>query len=159
MEVFMKVRLMALLHKRYKLFFFIGSFWMHNLIFSNSIVTQFRTPLSLSELLHQGLLAVQEDIEQVYAMHAISQPHDQEAEKILKESFKKIENLQDLYDLMNSKSGLNEIHTDERDFLQTLIDRIDQMIQTLEGNSSDSDNDLIKKNIGLLHTLRITLEN
>lgn len=149
----MKVRLIALLHKQYKLFFFIGSFWMHNLIFSNSIVTQFRTPLSLGELLHEGLLVVQEDIEN------LSQLHGQEAEKILQDSFKKIESLQDLYDLMNSKSGLNEIHADERDFLQKLIDRIDQMIQNLEGNSSDSDGDLIRKNMNLLHVLRTTLEH
>ncbi len=60
---------------------------------------------------------------------------------------------------MNSKSGLNEIHADERDFLQNLIDRIDQMIQTLEGNSSKTDNDLTKKNIDLLHTLRTALEH
>ncbi len=155
----MKVRLMALLHKQYKLFFFMGSFFMHNLIFSNSIVTQFRTPLSLSELLHEGLLGIQEDIQQIHAIDAISESYDQESEKILTQSFQKIENLQDLYGLMNSKSGLNEIHADERDFLQNLIDRIDQMIQTLEGNSSKTDNDLTKKNIDLLHTLRTALEH
>lgn len=155
----MKVRLMALLHKQHKLFFFIGSFLMHNLIFSNSIVTQFRTPHSLSELLHEGLLEVQEDIEQIYMMYTISQSHDQEIDKSLKNSFDKIEKLQDLYDLMNSKSGLNEIHVDERDFLQTLIDRIDQMIQKLEEHSSDSNAALIKRNIDLLHMLRKTLKD
>jgi uncharacterized protein YeeX (DUF496 family) len=153
MEVFMKARLMALLHRQYKLFFFVGSFLMHNLIFSNIIVTQFRTPLSLSELLHEGLLSVQEDIEQ------ISQSNDQDVDKKLKDSFTKIEELQNLYDLMNSKSGLNEIHADERNFLQKLIDRIDQMIHTLEDNSSETDNDLIKRNIHLLHTLRTALED
>lgn len=151
----MKVRLIAFLHKRYKLLFFVGFFWMHSFIFSNSIVTQFRTPLSLSELLHEGLLAVQENIEQV------SQSNSNQAEIILQNSFQKIENLQDLYDLMNSKSGLNEIHADERNFLQNLIDRIDKMIQDLEANSPEfeADHNLIKKNIDLLHTLRITLQH
>ena len=155
----MKRRLIAALHRQSTLFFFMVSFLMHNFIFSNTIVTQFRTPLSLGELLHEGLLAIQEDIEQVHAMHTAQGSQNQETENLLRSSLKKIENLQDLYDLMNSKSGLNEIHADERDFLQNLIDRIDQMIQKLEDNSSDSDTDVIKKNMDLLHALRITLEN
>lgn len=152
---FMKIRLNASIVKHFKKnMFFIGLVsCMNNFATTTMIVTQFRTPLSLSELLHEGLLSVQEDIEQ------ISLSKEDETKNILTISLEKIEHLQNLYDLMNSKSGLNGIHADERDFLQGLIDRIDQMIQTLEGSSSTSQSDVIKKNISMLHTLRITLEH
>ena len=154
----MKIRLNASIGKHFKesIFFIALVSCINNFATTNMLVTQFRTPLSLSELLHEGLLSVQEDIEQV------SSSHEDETKNNLMESLlaslQKIEHLQNLYDVMNSKSGLNGIHSDERDFLQGLIDRIDQMIQKLEDSSSSSQADVIKKNITMLHALRTTLE-
>ncbi|MBI2344884.1 hypothetical protein HYV10_02310 [Candidatus Dependentiae bacterium] len=151
----MKIRSNAFLSKHFRDMFFIFSLFcgMHNFVLSNPIVTQFRAPLSLGELLHEGLLLLQEDIEQM----GVSKEY--EGSDMLTKSLQKIDDLHSLYDLRNSKSGLNEIHTDERDFLQGLIDRIDQMIQKLEGSSSESNSDLIRKNIDSLHELRNVLEN
>ena len=118
-----------------------------------NMVTQFRTPVSLSELLHEGLVQVQHEIEQV-DMARVDQ-----AQIVLISSMEKIEHLQNLYEERSTKSGLNEVHSQERDFLQSLIDRIDQMIQTLEGDASDENNQLIKKNIVLLQALRTTLDD
>ena len=118
-----------------------------------NLVTQFRTPVSLSELLHEGLVLVQNEIEQV-DMTQVDQ-----AQIILTNSMEKIEHLQSLYEERNAKSGLNEVHSQERDFLQSLIDRIDQMINSLEGDASDANNQLIKKNIDLLQVLRTSLND
>ncbi len=152
----MKICLKSPLHK--PLFFLFSMLILicsyHKDISADNIVTQMRTPVSLGELLHEGLLTIQEDIGQ------LEKQSSSDREIILTYSLQKIGDLQNLYDTMNAKSRLNEIHNDERDFLQTLIDRIDQMIQQIEGKTSDSDsqNDLIKKNIDLLHMLRNALE-
>lgn len=152
---FMKIRSNASLVKHLKSLVYILAVCvsLHSLTVPSTIVTQFRAPMSLSELLHEGLLSVQDDIENAAALEGNA------AESMFTATLEKIESLQNLYDLRNTKSGLNEIHTDERDFLQTLIDRIDQMIQKLEGDSSTTQSEVIKRGVDLLHTLRMTLED
>jgi len=151
----MKVHVNAVIFKHFKkVLLSISIFYcIHSFSLSHTIVMQFRAPLSLSELLHEGLLVVQSDLERVNV------EKEEETQDFLNASLQKIENLQNLYDAMNTKSGLNGIHADERDFLQGLIDRIDQMIHQLEGNSVDSNSDLVRRNIHMLHVLRTTLED
>lgn len=147
----MKVRVDAFLGRYFKnILLVIGFASCTSNFIASSIVTQFRTPMSLRELLHEGLLLLQDGIDSLDFKN-------NETEVILTASLTKVEHLQNLYDGMNSKSGLNEIHMDE--ILQSWIDRIDQMIQKLEHNASDTQDhsDLIKKNIELLQTLRSTL--
>lgn len=110
---------------------------------------QFRAPYSLGELLHDGLVSVEEKIREV-----VSQ--DELTVSGLDASAQIIEQLSVQYDLMIDKSNMHSMHRDDRDFLQTMIDRIDQMIQALETTRSLSGvgQDAVQKNLELLSDLK-----
>ncbi len=113
-------------------------------------MSQFRAPYSLSEMLHDGLVFVQNSLDSIVASGTENSSY------IFQLIADKLQDLENLYGQIYAKSMLNEIRRDERDFLQKLIDRIDQMIQQLENDESNPSYDqaLIKKNLDLLHNLK-----
>src|SRR3990167_4395702 len=110
------------------------------------IMNQFRAPYSLTEILHDGFIFVQDSLERI-AMDC-----KENSTYFLQMIKDKLQELENLYTQMYAKSALNEIRRDERDFLQNLICRLDQMIQHLENDESYSpqDQELLKKNLNLL---------
>lgn len=112
-------------------------------------MNQFRAPYSLSEMLHDGLVFVQNSVDQVVTSGK------EHSAQLLQMIADKLQDLENLYGQMYAKSSLHEIRRDERDFLQGLIDRIDQMIQKLENDEvNPQDQELIKKNLDLLQNLK-----
>ncbi|OGB85815.1 hypothetical protein A3J41_02955 [candidate division TM6 bacterium RIFCSPHIGHO2_12_FULL_38_8] len=117
-------------------------------------VMDFRTPFSLNELLHEGLNEVQSLLQQVALVP------DANVSELLTRSHLTISAMIDSYDAMVGSSNLHAMYRDDRDFLQTLIDRIDAMIQNLEGgnNIDDQGSQSLSRNIELLSTLRGRLQ-
>jgi hypothetical protein len=113
-------------------------------------INQFRAPYSLSEMLHDGLVFVQN------SLGSIVSSGKENSSYIFQLIADKLQDLENLYGQMYAKSMHNEIRRDQREFLQKLIDRIDQMIQQLENDEPNSsyDQELIKKNLDLLHNLK-----
>jgi len=115
---------------------------------------QFRTPYSLGELLHDGLVAVEEKIQEAARS-------DQDLVSALDASAVILEDLQNQYGLMVDKSNMHTMQHDDREFLQSMIDRIDQMIQSLESSRSylADQHSAIEKNLELLSDLKAKLAN
>jgi hypothetical protein len=152
---FMKIRSKAygFLFKKSISYLFAG-IWccmVPNLVFADAafLMNQFRTPYSLSEMLHEGLIFVQDSLEQIVSNCK------QNSIQLLQMMSSKLQELEALYTQMYAKSVHNEFRRDEREFLQELIDRIDHMIQQLENDeSSPEEQELIKKNLDLLQSLK-----
>jgi hypothetical protein len=140
----------------FQLSFVACCFVMDELVASSaSAINQFRAPYSLTELLHDGLVGIQDSLEQIGTS---TKEHSRQLLQMINE---KLESLEALYVQMYAKSNLNEIRRDERHFLQGLIDRIDQMIQNLEEDDSYSsiDQQVLKKNIDLLQNLKEQIDS
>ena len=138
-----------------KIYFLFAGIWCcvpPNYVLADStfLMNQFRTPYSLSEILHEGLIFVQDSLERI----ALSCKEN--STQLLQMMSDKLQELEGLYSQMYAKSGFNEIRRDVRDSLQSLIDRIDLMIQQLENDDSYSpdDQELLKKNLSLLQNLK-----
>ena len=118
-------------------------------------MSDFRTPFSLNELLHEGLSEVQSCLNQMALVP------DANISELLTRSQITISAMIDSYDAMIGSSNLHSMYRDDRDYLQTLIDRIDVMIQNLEGENkmSEQDSQNLYKNVDLLNTLRSRLQN
>lgn len=115
----------------------------------------FRTPYSLNELLHEGLIEVSKCFNQ------ISFVQDANSSELLTRSQITISAMIDSYDAMIDSSKLHAVYRDDKDFLQTLIDRIDNLIQELENGKklSELENQMLYKNIESLNILRDKLKN
>ena len=113
---------------------------------------QFRTPYSLGELLHDGLVAVEEKVQEGI------QSSDSLVSS-LEVSAMILDDLHNQYQGIVDKSNMHTMQRDDRDFLQRMIDRIDQMIQTLEGSRSyaEVERSVIQKNFDLLSELKSQL--
>lgn len=96
---------------------------------------QFRTPYSLNECLHDGLVSVESSL--LDAMHA----HNSVLSSLESVNTVLLE-LQDNFDMMIDRSNVHAVHRGDREFLQSMIDRIDKMIQSLEENSNLSDQEV-----------------
>jgi len=96
---------------------------------------QFRTPYSLNECLHDGLVSVEAMLQDAIEQNNELLPGLQLSNEIL-------ENLQNQFDLMIDQSNVHVVHRGDRDFLQSMIDRIDKMIQVLEDSGGLSDDEL-----------------
>lgn len=116
-------------------------------------ITDFRAPFSLTELLHEGLIEVQNCLNQMMLVQ------DADLQELLTRSEMTISAMIDSYDSMIDRSRLHAIYRDDRDYLQTLIDRIDEIIEKLERSASlpEQETKLLQHNISLLQTLRIKL--
>ena len=113
-------------------------------------VSDFRPPFSLNELLHEGLSEVQSCFNQMFLVQ------DANVSELLTRSQITIAAMINSYDAMIGSSKLHSVYRDDRDYLQTLIDRIDNLIADLErGNKiSDQDTELLRENITSLHVLK-----
>ena len=113
-------------------------------------VSDFRPPFSLNELLHEGLSEVQSCLNQIFFVQNAN------VQELLTRSHITITAMINSYDAMISSSKLHIVYRDDRDYLQTLINRIDTLIAELEGGNkiSDQDFDLLHKNIESLHALK-----
>lgn len=113
---------------------------------------QFRAPYSLGELLHDGLVAVEEKVQEVLENNDL-------VISSLESSATILDDLHNQYQGMVDKSNMHTMQRDDRDFLQSMIDRIDHMIQTLEGSRSYTEAELsvIQKNFGSLSELKLLL--
>lgn len=111
-----------------------------NIILGFDPVSDFRSPHSLTELLHEGLIQVESLL--------IDQEYNQ-VQMLLR-------SLSDSYDSMIGKSNIHVVYRDDRDFLQNLIDRIDLMIHELESSSRllAIDQEVLYRNSDLLYVLR-----
>lgn len=118
-------------------------------------ITDFRAPFSLTELLHEGLIEVQSCVNQMMLVQ------DANTQELLMRSEMTIAAMIDSYDSMIDSSKLHAIYRDDRDYLQSLIDRIDDMIAKLERGVSLSDTDaqLLQQNIDQLQILRNKLKS
>lgn len=122
---------------------------------SNFMIHQFRAPYSLNEALQDGLVYIQDLLDQAASLCA------QGTSQVVQAITNKLEELESLYNRMHAKSFFNEIRRDQRDFLQNLIDRIDQMIYQLENDESVSsqDQEALKRNLAILHNLKEQLSS
>lgn len=138
-----------------------------NLVFTDTafLIHQFRAPYSLSEMLHDGLVVVQDFLGQIdsynknpidsLSKNPMVRNGKQSSTELLQMMNSKLEELEALYQQMHAKSVLHEFRRDERDFLQQLIDRIDHMIHQLENDEpSPQDQELIRKNLDILQSLK-----
>ncbi len=116
-------------------------------------IVDFRTPFSLSELLHEGLIEVQNSLNQM--MHVV----DADKQELLHRSELTISAMIDSYDSMIDSCNLHAIYRDDREYLQTLIDRIDDMIAKLERSAlSNQDRQLLQQNIEHMQILKSKLK-
>lgn len=111
-------------------------------------ISDFRCPQSLTEVLHEGLIEVE-------ALIRSAQCGDSDGQS-LRKSQDLLNTLSDSYDRMVNKSKIHEVYHDDRAFLQSMIDRIDAMLQALgdDGSAADNDADLVSQNADLLHVLK-----
>ena len=116
-------------------------------------ILDFRAPYSLTELLHDGLIKVQTKIERV--------AYDDDKNLILVEVQETLKNVIDSYEQMVDRSNIDMVHRDDREFLQSLIDRIDSMIESLERSVDLSDNNLslFQDNVALMNQLKNMVTN
>lgn len=107
----------------------------------------FRTPYSLTELLHEGLISIES------ILHDCG---DGDMTSALSKSSSELSRLNSSYDEMINRSKIDTVYRDDREFLQRLIDRIDSMIHSLEGtpNLSDEDAALLNENSDLVRSLK-----
>ncbi len=117
-------------------------------------MSDFRTPYSLTELLHEGLIEVNQSVDQIAHKSSSDMP------TLLGSIETTVNAMLDHYTQMIDSSKIHAIYRDDRDFLQSLIDRIDSMIQSLErGNKIENQHvALLHKDIDLLHQLRDKLK-
>jgi hypothetical protein len=116
-------------------------------------ILDFRAPYSLTELLHDGLISVQTNIERMLP--------DDDKKLILVEAQETLRQLLNSYETMIDRSNIDMVHRDDREFLQSLIDRIDSMISSLERSVdvSDTNLSLFEDNVALLHQLKNMVHN
>ena len=109
----------------------------------------FAVPQSLTEHLHEGLIAVE-------TLLASSFDQIDEAGSLLTEISSQLTALNNSYDTMIGKSNINKVYSDDREFLQKMIDRIDSMIHELEKSVklSEQDESVLQENIELVGQLR-----
>lgn len=117
-------------------------------------MSDFRMPQSLTELLHEGLVNLD---------GVMTDMDDQNSESIglaMDRVSVILSSMHRVYDEMIDTSRMHEIYRDDRQFLQNLIDRIDQMIESLERRSqlSVDDTDALRRNIVTLRDLRSKME-
>jgi hypothetical protein len=118
-------------------------------------ISDFRTPFSLNELLREGLIDVSNCLNQIFFVQ------DADGLELLTRSQITISAMIDSYDAMNETSNLHAMYRDDRDYLQTLIDRIDAIIQDLQrcNKVGDQDSDLLHQNIESLNVLKSRLQS
>jgi len=106
----------------------------------------FRVPYSLTERLHEGFLSIEGSLQDF---------EGSSRSESLQQAIDIAQSLHGVYDSTIDKSKLNMVYRDDRDFLQNIIDRIDQLIHTLETKSlTVKDQELIRSGIDLLHRFR-----
>ncbi len=117
-------------------------------------VIDFRAPFSLIELLREGLIEVQNCVNQMTLVP------DADVQELLIRSEMTISAMISSYDSMINSSKLHAIYRDDRDSLQTLIDRIDDMIEKLQRGVmlTDQQTQLLHQNISLLEVLQNKLK-
>lgn len=113
-------------------------------------MSDFRMPQSLTELLHEGLVNLD---------GIMTDMDDQNSDSVgvaMDRVSTILSSMHRVYDEMIDTSRIHEIYRDDRAFLQNLIDRIDEMIESLERRSqlSVDDTDALRKNIVTLRDLR-----
>lgn len=86
---------------------------------------EFRTPYSLNEFLHDGLVDVQSRIADLLES---DQGYDQQLEQVCSD----LQALQLNFDCMIDQSNIHRVHRGDREYLQGVIDRIDHLIDLLE---------------------------
>jgi hypothetical protein len=117
-------------------------------------MSDFRMPQSLTEVLHEGLVNLD---------GVMTDMNDQDSNSVglaMDRVSTLLSSMHCAYDEMIDTSRIHEIYRDDRAFLQNLIDRIDQMIESLERRSqlSVDDTDALRKNIVSLRDLRSKME-
>jgi len=105
--------------------------------FRNNVdpVVDLRTPRSLMEDMHNGLNDVYMVLET-----GLEEPADN-VSHIAQSAQGDLDKLSDMYDSMLDTTRGNQVYNEDKEFLQKMIDRINSMIEALEGNSSVVDND------------------
>ncbi len=94
----------------------------------------FRSPYSLTEVLQEGLIAIEADLQ-----GCADNPG--EMGEYLSHASSELYRLHGAYDEMINRSKMHTVYRDDREFLQKMIDRIDSMISALEGSSDISEQD------------------
>lgn len=118
-------------------------------------ISDFRPPFSLNELLQEGLSEIQSCFNQMFFVQDANVP------ELLTRSQITIAAMIDSYDALSGSSKLHAVYRDDRDYLQTLIDRIDNLIADLQrGNKiSDQNSELLYQNIESLQALKDKLHD
>lgn len=118
-------------------------------------ISDFRTPFSLNELLREGLMDVSSCLNQIFFVE------DADRLELLTRNQMTISAMIDSYDALSDSSLLHSMYRDDRDYLQTLIDRIDSIIQDLQRcNKIDAqDSNLLHQNIESLNILKGKLQH
>jgi hypothetical protein len=109
-------------------------------------MVDFRTPHSLTELMHEGLISIE----------SILDGSGEDMTSSLSRSLFELSRLNSSYDEMINRSKIDTVYRDDREFLQRLIDRIDSMIHSLEGSPdlSQEDQALLSENSEQVRSLK-----
>ncbi len=112
---------------------------------------EFRAPYSLTEIMHDGFVEIRNMLDSV--ANCVS---CQDVEKSLQDSAQVLRSMIGQYATLANSSNMHAIHRSEKDFLQGMIDRIDQMIEALEAKRSltPAQRQLVDDNVELLKELR-----
>ena len=90
-------------------------------------VVDFRTPRSLFEDMHSGLsdvvVELQDSLADNIAIYMVAQSAQNHMDR-----------LSDMYDSISATTRGSQVHSEDKEFLQKMIDRINSMIEALEGN-------------------------
>jgi hypothetical protein len=112
-------------------------------------ITDLRTPYSLTELLRDGLIKT----------HDLVTRASGNASELLHEAAQTLHDLVDGCAHLANSSRLHAIYADDAQFLQAMIDRIDQMLASLESKSMTiQDREQIQRNRMVLEKLKENLK-
>lgn len=113
---------------------------------------ELRTPRSLTELLHVGLVNIENELVACFA-------NSSQARQALLTISGEITGLLVIYDSIVDTANIHRVYSGDKEFLQSLIDRIDGMIATLERSVSLSidESNLLHENVFAIRQLKVKL--
>lgn len=90
-------------------------------------IVDLRVPRSLFEELHEGMNDVYLSLESASGMNV------EDMANILADAQSGLDQLSSRYDSLINTTRNNQVYNDDKEFLQRMIDRIDQLLEELEG--------------------------
>jgi len=125
-----------------------GAFSTVGQSFTFDPMVDFRSPQSLIEILHEGLVTIEG------RLNSCCDSNDDIGSMLVAVGSELVK-LNESYDSMVNRSKMHTVYSEDIEFLQKMIDKIDTMIHSLEKsvNLSDDNAVVLQQNIELLDQL------